>query len=76
MNLTNLSEYIFPITAAVLVVVEVMLIITIRELTKSIKKLNCETQEKFNILVDQISSKFKGLVDLAVTFGKSKEQKK
>lgn len=65
--------FIFPITAGILVLVEVLLIFAVRELTRSIKKLNTETQDKFNILVDEISRKFKGLVDLAVAFGKTKK---
>ena len=69
------TEYIFPFTAGILIIVEVFLIIAVRALTKSINKLNAETQDKFNILVDEISKKFKGLVDLAVTFGKQVKKK-
>ncbi|MFA6462362.1 MAG: hypothetical protein WCV90_08940 [Candidatus Woesearchaeota archaeon] len=69
-------EWVFPITAGILVIVEIMLIIAVRDLTKSIKKLNAETQDKFNYLVEEITKKFKGLVDLAVAFGKTKEKRK
>jgi len=66
-------EFIFPITAAVLVVVEVLLIISVRQLTKSLQNLNTSTQEKFNILVEEINKKFKGIIDLAVAYQKVKK---
>jgi len=73
MNIQNI-ELIFPLTAAVLVVVEVYLIISVRRLTKSLDKLNNQTQEKFNLLVDEINKKFKGLINLAVEFSKTKKE--
>ena len=66
-------EWIFPITAVVLCIIELTLIFAVRDLTKSIKKLNGEVTDKFNVLVDEINKKFKGLIDLAVTFGKQKK---
>jgi amino acid permease len=60
----------------ILVTVEIFLIMAVRALTKAIQKLNVETQDKFNILVDEISKKFKSLIDLAVAFNKVKEGKK
>jgi hypothetical protein len=65
-----ITEWIFPITAGVLIIVEIFLIMAVRDLTRSIKQLNVSTQEKFNILVDEISRKFKGLVDLAILMKK------
>ena len=66
----------FAVVAAGLMIVEIMLIVSVRDLTKSIKKLNMETQEKFTFLVDEINKKFKGIIDLAVAYGKTKEKKK
>lgn len=63
-------EWIFPITAVVLVIVELTLIWAVRDLTKSIKKLNGEVTDKFNVLVDEINKKFKGIIDLAVAYQK------
>jgi len=63
-------EWIFPITAVVLVIVELTLIWAVRDLTKSIKKLNGEVTDKFNVLVDEINKKFKGIIDLAVAYNK------
>jgi hypothetical protein len=62
---------VFTITAATLVVVDVMLIVSVRALTKSIKKLNGEVTDKFNVLVDEINKKFKGIIDLAVAYNKT-----
>ena len=62
----------FSIIAAGLMIVEIMLIISVRSLTKSIKKLNGEVTDKFNVLVDEINKKFKGIIDLAVAYNKVK----
>lgn len=67
-------EWIFPITAVVLVIVELTLIWAVRDLTKSIKKLNGEVTDKFNVLVDEINKKFKGIIDLAVAYNKVKKK--
>jgi hypothetical protein len=76
MNISNIAEYIFPVTAAVLVIVDILLILAVRELTASIKKLNVQTQEKFNILVDEINKKFKSIIDVASVAFLNKEKKK
>ena len=69
----NAVEWIFPVTAAVLIVVEVTLIWAVRDLTKSIKKLNAETQEKFTLVVDEINKKFKTIINTAAELvGKKK----
>ena len=71
----NTEMLIFTITAATLVIVDVMLIVSVRQLTNSIKKLNNEVTGKFNILVDEINKKFKGIIDLAVAYNKVKVKK-
>jgi len=55
----------FAVVAAGLMLVEIMLIVSVRDLTKSIKKLNLETQEKFTLLVDEINKKFKLIINSA-----------
>lgn len=72
----NAEMILFAVVAAGLMIVEIMLIISVRDLTKSIKKLNMETQEKFNVLVDEINKKFRGIINLAVEFSKTKGRKK
>jgi hypothetical protein len=72
----NPEMILFAVVAAGLMIVEIMLIISVRDLTKSIKKLNMETQEKFTFLVDEINKKFKGIINLAVEFSKTKGGKK
>jgi hypothetical protein len=62
----------FSIIAAGLMIVEIMLIVSVRQLTNSIKKLNGEVTDKFNVLVDEINKKFKGIIDLAVAYNKVK----
>ena len=57
---------IFPITAFVLIIVEIMLIVKIIALTKALQDLQTKMTEKFDILVEQISDKFRRLIDLAV----------
>jgi len=59
-------QYIFPITAFVLIIVEIMLIVKIIALTKALQDLQTKMTEKFDILVEQISDKFRRLIDLAV----------
>ena len=59
-------QYIFPITAFVLIIVEIMLIVKIIALTKALKDLQMNMVQKFDILVEQISDKFRRLIDLAV----------
>ena len=59
-------QYIFPITAFVLIIVEIMLIVKIIALTKALTDLQSKMTEKFDILVEQISDKFRRLIDLAV----------
>jgi hypothetical protein len=76
MNISNIAEYIFPVTAAVLVIVDILLILAVRKLTASIKKLNVQTQEKFNILVNEINKKFKSIIDVACVAFLNKEKKK
>ena len=65
----------FSIIAAGLMIVEIMLIVSVRQLTNSIKKLNGEVTDKFNVLVDEINKKFKGIIDLAVAYNKVKVKK-
>lgn len=72
----NPEMILFAVVAAGLMIVEIMLIVSVRDLTKSIKKLNMETQEKFNVLVDEINKKFRGIINLAVEFSKTKGRKK
>jgi competence protein ComGC len=67
-------EIIFPVSAIVLAIVEVMLIISVRNLTKSIKKLNTETQTKFQLVVDEINSKFKTIINTAVGIMEKKKK--
>ena len=57
---------IFPITAFVLIIVEILLIVKIIALTKALQDLQTKMTEKFDILVEQISDKFRRLIDLAV----------
>ena len=57
---------IFPITAFVLIIVEILLIVKIIALTKALTDLQSKMTEKFDILVEQISDKFRRLIDLAV----------
>jgi len=57
---------IFPITAFVLIIVEIMLIVKIIALTKALKDFQMNMVQKFDILVEQISDKFRRLIDLAV----------
>ena len=59
-------QYIFPITAFVLIIVEILLIVKIIALTKALTDLQSKMTEKFDILVEQISDKFRRLIDLAV----------
>ena len=70
----NPEMILFSIVAAGLMLVEIMLIISVRSLTKSIKKLNGEVTDKFNVLVDEINKKFKGIIDLAVAYNKVKKK--
>lgn len=73
----NAEMILFSVIAAGLMIVEIMLIVSVRQLTKSIKKLNDQTQEKFNVLVDEINKKFKSIIDVAsVALTKVKEKKK
>jgi hypothetical protein len=65
----------FSIIAAGLMIVEIMLIVSVRQLTNSIKKLNGEVTDKFNVLVDEINKKFKGIIDLAVAYSKVPREK-
>ena len=71
----NPEMILFSFVAAGLMIVEIMLIISVRSLTKSIKKLNGEVTDKFNVLVDEINKKFKGIIDLAVAYSKVKVKK-
>ena len=65
---------IFPITAFVLIIVEIMLIVKIIALTKALQDLQTKMTEKFDILVEQISDKFRRLIDLAVEFQQVKKK--
>ena len=67
-------DAIFPITVGVLVFVEILLIIKIIALTKALKELQTNMTQKFDLLVEQISDKFRRLIDLAVEFQTTKER--
>ena len=65
---------IFPITAFVLIIVEIMLIVKIIALTNALKDLQSKMTQKFDVLVEQISDKFRRLIDLAVEFQQVKKK--
>ena len=56
------TELIFPITAGVLVIVEVILTMAVFRLTKNIKKMNDQMEQYFGKMMDKV----KGLVDLFI----------
>ena len=56
------ATWIFPITAGVLVIVEVILTLAVFRLTKNIKKMNDQMEQYFGKMMDKV----KGLVDLFI----------
>lgn len=66
--LEQIEKWIFPISVLLLIAVEITLIITLIQLRKTLKQLNCNMELYFGRLMDKI----KGMVDLFIKMQLSK----